>query len=185
MQAQSDFFEGALSFADSLPLAWHPGAAAAEGIENDRLSDANLRLLSNIAQLEERTVLGDEPTQQEMELARLHAKMDVVLELLGALVPRYVAVPPRVALHLSWQGVAWHSGDAAFAVGQTGAIEIYLHPTLLQPLRWPARIARIDGGWVAARFLPLAHPCQQALERHVFKHHRRAVAERRGGARNQ
>ena len=53
----------------------------------------------------------------------------------------------------------------------------------VHPLRWPARIVAGPAGTVSAEFYPVPEFCQEALERHVFQHHRREVAEARQPAR--
>ena len=57
-------------------------------------------------------------------------------------------------------------------------VELYISPVLPQPLRLPARIAAA-GEQTVAEFAAMPEFCQAALERHVFQHHRREVAETR------
>jgi hypothetical protein len=178
MQAQTDLFDGAISYVDELPMEWLPAASLPE---NDALrqAESNLRLLGTIAQLEERAVLSDDPAPQELETARLHAKVDALITIVGAVLTRFVRLPQARPVQLSWAGVVWPATAPLPAVGDTGLIEIYLHPALPKPLRFKARVVRTEGVRIRADFLDLPPPCQQALERQVFLRHRRAVAERR------
>jgi hypothetical protein len=171
------------AYNDRLPLRWHPLDELPAGPEAERLSEANLRALTAVALLEEHSQLPDEPSPTELELHRIHYKLNLVLELLGGFLQMQAPRPAAVPLRLSWRGLSWTESGAAPATGTTGLIELHLSPALPLPLRWPARIVGVEGGEVSAEFAPLAEICQMALERHVFKHHRRKVAETRQPAR--
>lgn len=173
-------FEQALHYADRLPLRWMVDEPVHDA---ERLAEANLRVLATVAQLEESSAPGDNPTPQELEIARLHHKLNLLLEIVGGLARGQLHVPEPVPLRLSWLGVAWRHGGDTPTLGAHGLVHLHLHPAVLQPLRWPAQIVGCDAEEARARFAPLGDTCQRALERHVFLHHRRAVAERRQPAR--
>jgi hypothetical protein len=175
MNASEDIAQ-ALHYADRLPLRW----VADEPLHDaERLADANLRVLAAVAQLEESAAPGDNPTAQELEIARLHHKLNLLLEIVGGLARGQLQVPEPLPLRLSWIGVSWRHGGVAPDPGTHGLVCLHLHAAVLQPLRWPAQIIGCDAEEARARFAPLGETCQRALERHVFLHHRRAVAERR------
>jgi len=69
------------------------------------------------------------------------------------------------------------------AVDSLGLVALHLHRCVPQPLRLAVRIRQIDGDLVQADFLPLSEAGQAALERHVFLHHRRQIAESRQAVR--
>lgn len=177
--APSEPLHAALHYAAELPLRWSADAVPVEARTREHLAEANLRLLGQIAQIEERAAPVDDPTATDIELARLHAKLDLLLFAVGELAPRFLDRPERCALQLSWRGVRWLLRPDETAPQGEGVVEIYLHPVVLQPLRWPARIVHNDRHHAEAEFAPLGEAAQQALERHVFQHHRRAVAEAR------
>ncbi len=179
MQAQSDLFDGAISYSDELPLEWLPAGSSTSPSDALRQAESNLRLLQTIAQLEDRAALNDDPDPNELELARLHAKVDALIFIVGAVLPRLVRLPPVRPVRISWCGVVWRTTGPELAVGDSGIVEIYLHPAVPKPLRLGARIVRAEEGWVRADFSENLQLCQQALERQVFLRHRRAVAERR------
>jgi len=168
----------ALSYRDRLPLSWTPLSAPPEGLEIERLAESNLRLLASVALLAEHSPSKDEPTAADLELQRIHHKLNLLLELLGSFLLQQLPRPPAVSLRLSWRGLAWAGGGDA-EVGSAGMIEIYLSPVLPQPLRLPAHIVACNAGETVAEFDPMPEFCQAALERHVFQQHRREVAETR------
>jgi len=164
---------------DRLPLRWVQLPALPAGEEAEHLAESNAKLLAAVALLEEHMKSGDEPSQTELELQRIHHKLNLLLELVSGFVNLQSPRPAAVSLRLSWQGVSWETADTGLVVGSVGLVEIYPSRVLPQALRWPARIAAIVGNTVSVDFDAVPDYCQAALERHVFQHHRREVAEAR------
>ncbi|HZR35206.1 MAG TPA: PilZ domain-containing protein [Nevskia sp.] len=177
MSSASTMMDQVISYRDRLPLRWTPLAALPEGLEAERLAESNLRVLSTVAMLAEHAPAKDDPTPAELEMQRMHLKLNLLLELVGGFLTLQSSRPQPLPLRLSWRGVAW-SGAAAEA-GAAGIVEIHVSATLPQPLRLPARIVSAGGDETVAEFAAMPEFCQTALERHVFLHHRREVAETR------
>lgn len=167
---------GPLSYRFDAPMRWVSVEAAFDQTALDHRSEANLRVLTQLAQFDERAVPTEQPTPQDMEIARLHNKLDLLLSAIGELAPKFLNRPPHTTLQLSWQHVRWAAATEVAPQGSLGLIELYLHPIVLQPLRWPARMGAFEAGWAEAELLPASEAAQQALERHVFQQHRRAIA---------
>jgi hypothetical protein len=180
-RSELDLFDQVLSYSDRLPLSWRPDLPSLEPVDQERLAEANLKVLQMVGQLEESPAIGDDPSPQDIEIGRLHRKLDMLLEAVGALARRDTPLPAAVSVRLSWYGVAWCPGEDVPEPDALGQIVLYLHPAILQPLRWPARILRVNRTVAWARFVPGSEPAQLALERHVFLHHRRAIAGRKQG----
>lgn len=179
MQSGKQQLGEGIGYRDTLPLRWVPLDALPVGPEAERLAETNARLLTAVALLEEHSQLADEPTQTELELQRIHLKLNLLLELVGNFLQLQTPRPQPLALHLSWHGAAWAASGPGPAVGASGLLELHLCPFLPQPLRWPARIVAVAAGEVSAEFDAVPDFCQTALERHVFQRHRRAIKETR------
>lgn len=177
MRSASEPMNEVISYRDRLPLCWTPLAALPEGLEAERLAESNLRLLTAVALLAEHAPSKDEPTPAEVEMQRLHQKLNLLLDLIGGFLTQQSPRPPALPLRLSWRGVVWSGGGAA--EGSVGMLELYLSAVLPQPLRLPARIVSAGESETSAEFGPMPEFCQTALERHVFQQHRREVAETR------
>lgn len=171
-----------LSYRRRLSLAWTPLAAVPDAAECERLGDEALRVLNAVAVLESHRARSDEPEPLELEVERLHLKLDVLIELVGAALAGRDGNPPPLMVELSAQGLAWQQ-PAPPPVDSHGLVALHLHRCVPQPLRLAVRIRQIDGDLVQADFLPLSEAGQAALERHVFLHHRRQIAESRQAVR--
>lgn len=175
-RADTGIFAGCVSCEDCVPLAWRDRDRPLTDGELFRLQERSLRAL--------RAEPADEHEEQNPEMLRLHEKLDALMESVGRLLAAHHPAPAARNLRLSRRGVAWSMpAEQAPAAGGYGVIELHLHPRLLQPLLLPARIVAVhpgDGGaTVEAAFEPIAEIMESALERHVFRRHRRAVAETR------
>ena len=89
---------------------------------------------------------------------------------------------PIRALRWSALGVCMPS-DTATAPGTTGIFRIQPSDWLPEALELPATVLASvtdgDGPQLWLRFGPLTPPLESALERHLFRVHRRAIAESR------
>ena len=125
----------------------------------------------------------EEEGPQGLALRRIEAKLDLLLTLVGNLNTQANA-DPRVALRWSAQGVHMPVGDSSCADGATGIFRVQATPWLPEPLVLPAAVIACAAGedgnpgqWL--QFGPLPDSTRAALERHLFRQHRRAVAELR------
>lgn len=176
--AEQALFGDALGCDETLPAAFLQGAG-------ERAGDG-AALLRALALIEESgEAERDDGDPRSAELARVEAKLDLVLALLGAVVRGQQPELPPVALHWSRLGARLHA-DAAPAAA-AGRLRIALDPRLPQPLDLPATVIACEpegeGVRLWLRFGPLDPALESALERHVFRRHRRAIAEARRGAR--
>ena len=168
-----------LSYRDRLPLCWQPLEQLPSGMEAERLAESNTRVLTAVALLDEHSQLTEEPTQTELELHRIHHKLNLLLELLGSFIQLQAPRPPVRMLRMSWRGLSWEVGAGDPLPGAVGLVELHMNPVMPLPLRWPARIVSVSATEICAEFAAVPEFCQMALERHVFKRHRREVAETR------
>lgn len=168
-----------LSYTDSLPLSWKPLKQPLTDPERESMCASGVQLLTAVVAVEEHRSVADEETPLDGELVRVHQKLDLLLELVSGLMRVHAAVPPAAALRLSSCDAIWHGMPDVPAPGSEGILEIYLHRCVAQPLRIAARVSAEAAGSVRLVFTALDQACSAALERHVFLHHRRSIAEAR------
>ena len=170
--------DGRLSYAGCLPLVWTPLAQPPSAAEILALAAGNLQTLSAVSSVEEHGVVAEEDAPLDREIARLHRKMDVLLEMVSGLLRVQAPQPPSVPLQLSSADLVW-LGEAAPAKPGHGLIDIYLHRSVPQPLRLPALAGARAAEGTRIVFQGMDEACAAALETHVFLRHRRLVAEAR------
>lgn len=157
-----------------LPLRWRPGAAfgPVDAVEAQRV-------LAAVAALEERPPIVSEESGLESEVARLHQKMQLLMEMVGGLLRSQQAVPTALPVRMVAGGLRW--SDRELPTGDAGVVELWLHPACPEPLRLPLRLLKVEaepgGVRVDAAFGELPETLASGLEKHVFLRHRRELAE--------
>lgn len=180
-QADARLFGDVLSCELRLPVRMHASlqplarshSLAAEGllravalVENTHAEDA-----------------GDDHGAQELALQRIEAKLDLLLGLVG----RLQAVEPEA---VDEKSVRWsHLGvcvvlPGAWSEGDVALVCLPVASWLPQRLELPVRVLATESVgneenrlWLAVE--PLTETLAEALKRHLFRLHRRAVAEGR------
>ncbi len=172
-----------LSYRDRVPLVVTalPGVPTAD--ELHQWHDANLRVLAAVATLDEAYARADAGGGgDDVEIERLHQKIDLVLDLLATLVRGLRPHAAEVPILLSKEGVAWPQSWADCTVGSWVRVELELHASAPQHLVWAAEVVAHQDGEVCAKFLTPPDALDAALERYVFRRHRRSVAGARSPA---
>lgn len=165
---------------------WHVDCVTVDAplptAEIRRLSEYNANVLATIAALEERrseTVDDANPLFQEM--MRLDAKLTALVDIVNRLLLPAGGLPTR-------QLVRFNTSGAMLPIGLLpagDAVLLRLHPDACPslPLELPAIVARrFDDGLAFVAFAKLSDTTSDALERLVFRLHRRKVAETRQSA---
>jgi hypothetical protein len=174
-----DEFEQRLSVEESLhadaePLAWPPPHEQVLW-----LAERNANTLAAIAALEERRAdLAEDDSPLMQEMLRMDAKLTALVDIVNQLLVPVHTLPPRRTLRFNAIGALLPS-DLAPA-GDALLLRLRFDLCRSLPLELPAKIERrFDDGRVFVVFTPLADVLGDAIERLVFRHHRRKVAEAR------
>lgn len=165
----------ALGYHDRLPLSWMMLDAPLDAALLDSLNDDNIRVLNAEGVLQEnRRVRNEDGSPLEAEIDRLHLKINLLLDMVGSLASGQRPRPAPCDVRLSAVGLQWKSEP--LRQGARALLSLHLHRATAMPLRLPAVIENLSDGSTFARFEQLDESCRSALERHVFLHHRRAIA---------
>ncbi|MGE4366878.1 PilZ domain-containing protein [Thermomonas sp.] len=179
----------ALLFGEALACREHVRAGfVPQVLEPQQAQALCLRAESGLAAIAviEDSRADEEDATQGAALRRVEAKLDLLLALVGHL-GRADESATEVSLQWSALGARLPATPDA-AVGDTGLFRIQAANWLPEPLVLPARVVAIGPApdaqgaemtWL--RFDPLTPGAASALERHLFRRHRQAVAERRRG----
>jgi hypothetical protein len=175
------FLGDGLIFEELLPVAWTPGVLAS-GALLARLNADNHQLLGAESSLDEVRVheaLKDESPALLHELQRLEYKVNILLRLTAELALRSSGLPAAEQVRMSSLGLEWF-GEHPLQADAAGLLSIYINASLPQPLKIPCVVAGerlVDGARATMfRFVGLSDAVVDALEKLIFRHHRRLVA---------
>lgn len=157
------------------PLDGAPDAAALAGY-----GERNLHVLRSLASLDERRldngVDDDSPVMQE--LLRMDSKISVLMEIVNRLLIPVAQLPPRRPVRFNALGAV--VPEAALPATEQVLVRLHFDACRALPLELPGRLSqRFDDGTAFVAFVEPGEMVGDGLERFVFRHHRRKVAEGR------
>ncbi|MFA6230066.1 MAG: PilZ domain-containing protein [Rhodanobacter sp.] len=175
-------FSERISCEDSLPLQCERIEWPLPASELQRLAERNANTLATIAALEERRKEGvDENNPLLQEMTRLDAKLTALVEIVNRVLLPAQGLPPRQSIRFNAIGAVLPAG----LLGGAPSVMLRLHPDACPtlPLEFPAKVVRhLDDGGVFVVFAAMGESASDAIERFVFRLHRRKVAETRHSA---
>lgn len=155
-----------------------PDSASRPALEN------NLKIFQIYEALDERASKErleiDSPLASELK--RLDLKIGLLLDLLIELTHRGDRRAQLRDVELDFRGISWAAeGDLPLEAGSPGVIELFVNPDWPQPLVFYGSFVSSDAlkDQVRFEFDSLTESESDQLERLIFKHHRRAVADGR------
>lgn len=168
-------FKDCLSVELPLALGWRPGGQV-DAMRQQRVL-RQLQLVQGFEESRGDVVEEGASAQMEATLQRIEQKLDFTLELLGSLLAREGHALETIEAQLSTKGMRARLGEAARV---SGVIEFKLHSLISEPLEIPARLIHVEAdGQCYFRFEETGSSIASALERLVFRWHRRAIAATR------
>jgi len=151
-----------------------------------RYNERNLHVLRTLASLDERRVEtgsdDDNPVMQELQ--RLDSKINVLLDIVDRLLMPTALLPERHPVRFNAVGVT--VPESLLPSSDLLRVQLHFDTCRALPLELPARRGRTSGdGQAFIYFCELSELVEDGLERFVFCHHRRKVAEARLTAANE
>ena len=182
--AEQALFEGALTCDVVLPARFDAGQRAVMQAPSEAL-------LKGLAIAED--VRGDDPEERKEATPsqqRIEAKLDLVLSLLGRLARRHEEALPITTLRWSHRGLRLDvAAPLADAAGTPGIVTVQPAAWLSDQIELPTTVIDQAQGsqgqhhlWL--RFDALNAGLAEAIDRHLFRLHRRQVAEARQAGRS-
>ncbi len=179
--------EGVLVYEDSLPVAWEARPKGEEKWELTKAAEQNGRLLRYANLLgEQHRERQDDETEADSRLSRIESKVDLLLDLFSHLLEQRGAELQVAQVRLSGAGIEWLCAGAAPGGDASIWVKLLLERRLPGVLRIPAKVLAVTeegaGFRVTAEFQSMGEGVQDLLEKLIFRHHRRQVAQSRPGA---
>jgi len=173
-----------LVYTAAMPLSWSDRGEEAAHDNYIRIAEHNAHILRCVNLLEEQhRERGEEEAESDSALMRLEAKVDMLLEMVAKLDQRLSQIPASGVVSISSQGIEWSCSDSPPTVGGNIWINLYVDNRIPEAMQIPATVLTVDegaGGYtVAARFVALGEQVQEQLEKLIFRHHRRMIAQSR------
>lgn len=174
--AEAELFDDTLSCDLALPVAFEAGATV-------QRPGASEMLLRSVALVEDSRSSddADERTDASVQMQRLEARLDLTLVLLGRLLQQSSQALPMHSLRWSRHGLRIdlpHSID--IAPGTTGVVRLQPAEWLPDHIELPvvvlAQAGTAGGARLWLRLRETSDAFASALERHLFRLHRRQIA---------
>ncbi|HET6434487.1 MAG TPA: PilZ domain-containing protein [Xanthomonadaceae bacterium] len=180
-EAEAALFGEALACEERRPAGFAAGPHAAADLQAERLrAEAFLQALALVE--DSRSEEPEEHGTTGLALQRIEARLDLLTTLVGSLLRGHDhdAVRP---LRWSALGASLQIAGTEVAAGASGWLRVQPSDWLPQVLRLPVEVLAAetdgDGRRLWLRFEGLGPGLSAALERHLFRVHRREIAERR------
>jgi hypothetical protein len=168
-----------LAYEDVLPVAWRPLPEPFDPAIVGSFADRNLRVLQAVAALDDHGQIEkpDDNAPHAADLMRLEMKMNLLLDMVGALLIASRPRPKSAAVRFNALGGVFQGSTPYPPLGNQGVLEVYLRDCVADPLRLFGRIASVSpDGKVKVRFVPPGENISDLLEKLAFRKHRRQVA---------
>jgi hypothetical protein len=111
-------------------------------------------------------------------LKRQEAKIDLLLDMVTELLTQQKRLPEERQLRLTPQGLQWQQCDANLPADAWVEVLLYLTPSLPRPLRFFGTV-NSNAETHSVNFIAVSQPVTELMEKLLFRHHRRAVAQQR------
>ena len=178
-EADAALFGDALACDEVRPAGFEPATPDPAALHAEALrAEAFLQALAVVE--DSRGDDNDEHGPTALALQRIEARLDLLTTLVGSLLHGPDRDPPRP---LRWSALGARLQGPPAAPGSSGWLRLQPSDALPQVLRLPARVLACEELGAQAclwlRFEPLSPALAAALERHLFRVHRREIAEKR------
>lgn len=172
-----------LIYEDSLPLAWSVIDALPDDRELENINEANESFLKLLATLEDHHYARQERDESMLEfhheLMRIDLKMDMILEMITQALHCKSIQPKRIDMRLGPEGLEW-TCDPLPVRGSLIKLELFLFPRYPRPVELLGKAVKVIGEGAKSKatvsFQGLSVSVQDWLEKIIFRHHRRSIA---------
>ncbi len=175
----------ALCYQEVIPVEWELLKQPVNAAQQQRYQHDNAVLLQGLLVVDEQPIVehDEELSSLGQELQRIDHKLNLVLELLSQTLRSWRSLPPPVPVRLTVDGVEWDS-EQELPTGEPVLLKLYLSPVFPNPFIATGRVqsCRIredHNPTVTVGFDELGGQVRDALEKVVFRQHRRKVAQAR------
>jgi len=154
------------------------------------VNDRNASVLVAVSALmDKRSESTEDDSPLTQEVARLDAKLNVLMEIVNRLLLPQSGLPPRISVRFNAAG-AVVTGENLPPAGEPVLLKLHFDACRALPLELPGTCLAVPDGWgepvAGQRFVAfegLSEGVRDGIERLVFRQHRRQIAESRSHGR--
>ena len=121
----------------------------------------------------------DDNDEISQHLKRQEAKIDLLMDMVTELLARQSHMPKDVEVKLSAEGIEWQDTEQQFTVDDSVEIDVYITPSTPKAIRFYGNVVSSTEGTHRVEFTGVSTQASDLLEKIIFRHHRRAVAQQR------
>jgi hypothetical protein len=175
-----------LIYEDLLPLSWAVRDEQSQAINFSRVAEHNEHVLRCVNLLGEqiKEKIEDE-SETDSAMIRLEAKVNLLLEMVSSLGSNRGHQPDATQIRLAATGIEWNCREQPPAVGENIWIKLHIDNRIPEAMKLAARVLTVSkaepGVTVCASFEQLGEAVQDQMEKMIFRHHRRMVAQSKSG----
>jgi hypothetical protein len=170
--------EKGLEFNGRLPLSVEAPVQVPSAQELVLTNTGNEQLLKTVTLLEEK-VDADDDDEVLQELKRQDMKINMLLDMLGTLLIQNNAIPPSRELTLTDSWMRIKDGSTAHTEGDC-CVKLYINAAIPRPLVLYGKLKKDpDPAYVQISFQGMSPSLVNALDKYIFRFHRRMVASSR------
>jgi hypothetical protein len=119
----------------------------------------------------------DEHDEVALELRRQDMKINLLLDMVSEILIHQKSLPEAKRIKLTSTGLECIGNEAGIQLGEKVSIDLFIMPAIAKPLNLFAEVVRADNTAVSLDFFGVNSVLQDWLEKVIFRHHRRAVAQ--------
>lgn len=186
---QNNPLEGFLCYRDEVALSWQLLESDPTEIELAHTNESNENLLKVTGSFSDHVADREEFSELIPEFARLDQKMNLILEFLGVLLTQHMDVPGERLVNMSPKGISipLEDGEQSPAPAAMVYVCMYIQPEIPKPLKIYGEVVDTivqsenngDPPQMTIRFSGVSQVVEEWLEKFIFRHHRRSVAQAR------
>ncbi len=172
----------ALVYTDEVPVDWSRLETEPSAGRLSTMLSNNERLLRHIASLDD---IHHETDDEELAglgpgLARLEFKLNILMEMVSAVLAHQITLPPRTEIRLGSSDVVWRTTGTDPAPGERCLVRLFINSQYPHPLELIGTVVRIDAQRheVTMHYDRLPDALQDQLEKLIFRQHRRLISQR-------
>lgn len=183
-QVSSSNFGSSIIYEDRLPLKVERYAGEPENGELLRIGQQNEEVLRMVMSLDDvASTNKNDDSERNSDVQRLEFKVNLILDMLGELYSQNSNLPESTPIKLGAYAASWMIAETESppALNDYVALNIYLTRRYPRPLVLFAQVVNVSEcetgeKWVDVDLLSMPPQTLDALERFVFRQHRRFVA---------